>query len=581
MEQHYNKIILNKISNIKLLKEVWNQVDQKKKMVLFFLLSLISAITDAINIGMLIPFLRILETPEIFESYFFYNFFSDSIKISYDPRIIILILFVSLLITGTLFRVYINWYTLKISYSISEQFASRIYENVLYKNYLEHSRENSSKTLSNITYRVNATTNLLMSFVIIFNNLSLSAFIIFTLLYINTLKIGTVIFSIGIIYISITYIFRRRFNENSRIISENQTSLLKTLQEGLGGIKEVILSSSQPFFIKEFNKSYSKLNSSLLFNNFFAQSPKLFIETFSILILLSFYYYSIVIGRNLSELIGLIGVLAFGAQKLIPSFQLIYQNWSNVTSNKYLVMEVLKILKNNLDKTFTRTSILYERKLKLNINTFRYNQNDDLILKDVNLTILKGEKIGIIGPSGSGKSTLINLMVGLLANFDGYLEIDNEKIYQKNIDSWRNQISYVPQNVFLFDSNLKSNITFGSKYNKIKNLNEIVSKVKLNSFVRGRKLDEIEIGERANKISGGEKQRIALARALYKNASLIVIDEATNALDKKIEKEIFDIIYNLDHVSIIVISHELNNLYGCSKIYELKDKTLMKYEKDI
>ena len=570
---------MDNISNIKLLKEVWNQVDQKKKMIIFFLLSLISAITDAINIGMLIPFLRILETPEIFKSYFFYNFLSDSIKISYDPRVIILIFFVSFLITGTLFRVYINWYTLKISYSVSEQFASRIYENVLYKNYLEHSRENSSKTLSNITYRVNATTNLLMSFVIIFNNLSLSFFIIFTLLYINTLKIGAVIFSIGIIYISITYIFRTRFNQNSRIISENQTSLLKTLQEGLGGIKEVILSSSQPLFIKEFNKSYSKLNSSLLFNNFFAQSPKLFIETFSILILLSFYYYSIVIGRNLSELIGLIGVLAFGAQKLIPSFQLIYQNWSNVTSNKFLVMEILKILKNKSNKTSIKTPILYERKLNLNLKTFRYYQNSDLILKDVNLTIKKGEKIGIIGPSGSGKSTLINLMVGLIGNFDGYLEIDGEKINQKNIDSWRNQISYVPQNVFLFDSNLKSNITFGSRNNEIKNLNEIVSKVKLNSFVRDRKLDEIELGERANKISGGEKQRIALARALYKEASLIVIDEATNALDKKVEKEIFDIIYNLDNVSIIVISHEEHNFYGCTTIYELKDKTLLKYEK--
>lgn len=570
---------MNNISNLKLLKEVWNQVDQKKKLLLFFLFSLISAITDAINIGMLIPFLKILETPDIYKSYFFYELISDSIKINYDPRIIILILFVSFLIVGTLFRVFINWYTLKISYLISEQFASRIYENVLYKDYLEHSLENSSKTLSDITYRVNATTNLLMSFIIIFNNLVLSLFIIFTLLYIDTLMIGIVIFSIGIIYITITYIFRKRFNENSKIISNNQTSLLKTLQEGLGGIKEVILSSSQPFFIKEFNKSYSKLNQSLLFNNFFAQSPKLFIETFSILILLSFYYYSIIIGINLTELIVLIGVLAFGAQKLIPSFQVIYQNWSNVTSNKFLVMEILKILKSNSNRTFNKLPIFFERELKLKVNTFKYNENEDIVLKGVNLTIKKGEKIGIIGPSGSGKSTLINLIVGLIADFDGYIEIDGKKINENNIDSWRNQISYVPQNVFIFDSNLKSNITFGSTNKEIKNLKEIVSKVKLNSFIRDRNLDEIELGERANKISGGEKQRIALARALYKEASLIVIDEATNALDKKVEKEIFDIIYNLDNVSIIVISHEEHNLYGCNKIYELKNKTLLKDEK--
>lgn len=572
---------MNNISNLKLLKEVWNQVDQKKKLLLFFFFSLISALTDAINVGMLIPFFKILETPEIYKSYFLYELISDSIKINYDPRIIILILFVSFLIVGTLFRVFVNWYTLKISYSISEQFASRIYENVLYKDYLEHSLENSSKTLSDITYRVNATTNLLMSFIIIFNNLVLSLFIIFTLLYISALKIGTVIFSIGIIYITITYIFRRRFNENSKIISNNQTSLLKTLQEGLGGIKEVILSSSQPLFVKEFNRGYSKLNQSLLFNNFFAQSPKLFIESFSILILLSFYYYSIIIGKNLTELIGLIGVLAFGAQKLIPSFQVIYQNWSNVTSNKFLVMEILKILKSSPNKTLNKLPIFFERELKLKVNKFNYNENEDIVLKGLNLTIKKGEKIGIIGPSGSGKSTLINLIVGLIADFDGCIEIDGQKINENNIDSWRNQISYVPQNVFLFDSNLKSNITFGSKNKEVKNLKEIIFKVKLNSFVRDRNLDEIELGERANKISGGEKQRIALARALYKEASLIVIDEATNALDKKVEKEIFDIIYNLDNVSIIVISHEIHNLYGCSTIYELKNKTLLKYEKGI
>ena len=213
-------------------------------------------------------------------------------------------------------------------------------------------------------------------------------------------------------------------------------------------------------------------------------------------------------------------------------------------------MEILKILKSNSNRTFNKLPIFFERELKLKVNTFKYNENEDIVLKSVNLTIKKGEKIGIIGPSGSGKSTLINLIVGLIADFDGCIEIDGEKINENNIDSWRNQISYVPQNVFLFDSNLKSNITFGSKNKEIKNLKEIVYKVKLNSFIRDRNLDEIELGERANKISGSEKQRIALARALFKEASLIVIDEATNALDKKVEKEIFECIASVSSSEI-------------------------------
>ena len=567
---------MNNITNLKLLKEVWSEVDQKRKLIFFLTLSLINALAEAVNIGLLIPFLKVIETPEILNDYSIYIIFKDLFSITTDPRIFITILFIFFLLLSAVFRIFINWYTLKISYSISEKLASRIYEQVLNRNFLDHIKENTSKTISDVTFRVNATSTILMSIIIIFNNIILSLLIFGTLLFIDFYTIGFVIITIGVIYILTTLSLRSRFNENSKIISEKQTSLIKTLQEGLGGIKEVILSSSQSFFVKDFNSNYSKLNTSLVFNNFFAQSPKLVIETLSILLFLSFYYYSFIQGKSLIELTGLIGVLAFGAQKLLPSFQVIYQNWSNITSNKQAVIEIIKILKSSKKEQIIKKPLSFQKDINLILKSFDYGK--EIILKDINLKIKKGKKIGLLGPSGGGKSTLINLIVGLITEFDGNLKVDGVIIDKTTINSWRNQVAYVSQNVFLFDTSLKSNITFGNKSDS--DIEEILTKVKLNSFIGDRDINEIEVGERSSRISGGEKQRIALARALYKNSSIIVFDEATNALDKKTEAEIFNIIYQLKNITILVISHDVENLNGCDEVYELNNRNLKRIKID-
>ena len=567
---------MNNITNFKLLKEVWTTVDEKNKLIFFLFLSLTNALIEAINIGLLIPFIKIFESPEILNEYFFYKIFIDLVTISVDPRIFILLSFVFFLLASVSFRIYINWFTLRISYSISEKLASKIYKEVLNRNFLDHVKENTSKSITDVRFRVDATTTVLMSTIIIINNTILSFLILGTLLFIEFKIIGIVVAMIGIFYIITSLLLRSKINQNSKIISKNQTSLIKTLQEGLGGIKEIILTSSQTIFVKEFNKSFTRLNSSLIFNNFFAQSPKFIIETLVILLFLLFYYYWFIQGKSIIELSALIGVLVFGAQKLLPSFQAIFQNWTNITSNKYLVLEIINILKNKKRNQNFQKKISIKKEISLKINSFGYKKEE--ILKNIELKINKGQKIGILGPSGSGKSTLINILVGLISEYDGILKVDGVLIDESNIISWRNKIAYVPQNVFLFDASLKSNITFGNKRDS--DIGEILTKVKLNSFIGDRDINEIEVGERSSKISGGEKQRIALARALYKNASIIVFDEATNALDKETEAEIFKIIYQLKNVTILVITHEVENLNGCDEVYELNNRNLKRIKID-
>ena len=561
-------------SNLELLKQVWGHLDQKGKLFVFLFFSLINAFTEAINIGLLIPFLKIIENPEILNDYYSFKIFFNTFSFITDPRVFILIFFTVFLLFSLVFRVFINWYTLKISYSISEKFAAKIYDQVLSRSFLDHINQNTSKSITDVTFRVNATTSVLMAYVIIFNNLILSLIIFSTLLLIDIKIIGFVILSIGAIYVITTFSLRSRFNKNSKIISENHTSLMKTLQESLGGIKEVIFTSTQAFYVKEYNKNFSRLNNSLIFNNFYAQSPKIVIETLSILILLGFYYYLFLQGETIIELIGLIGILAFGAQKLLPSFQVIYQNWTNITTNKHLVLEIINILNHRGKKYLKQEKLKFKNDISLKLMSFGYEK--EKIIENINLYISKGDKIGIIGKSGSGKSTLINLLAGLITEFRGELKVDGNIIDKKNINSWREKIAYVPQNIFLFDESLKSNITFGVKSDI--DLNKILTKVKLDSFINGRDINEIYVGERSSKISGGEKQRIALARALFKEVPIIIFDEATNALDKKTEKEILEIIYKLNNKTIIIITHDFKNLYGCNKVFELKKKKLKRIE---
>jgi len=561
------------VSNLSLIKILWDKITNKRKLYLFCVLSFINGIAEAINIGLLIPFINVMSNPELI---FQYPFFKNLISLfdnSINPRIFILILFIGVFLISSSFRIYINWYSLKFSYSISENFAQKIYSNVLHNNYLEIIKESSSKNISDITYRVSATSNVILSIILIFNNFILSFLILISLLLVNFSSIGIVLLSLGLIYLVITVAFKSEITKRSKLISKTQTELIKIVQEGIGGIKEVILTSSQSFFINEFKNRYNDLTKSLVYNSFISTSPKILIEVISIILLLMFYFFLVAKDGDINKIIGLIGVIAFGAQKLLPSLQIIYQNWTNITSNKFLVLDVLENFNINQTNASTPKKLNFKENFEIKLSKFAYGEQKSPTLERLNLKFNKGEKIGIIGPSGAGKSTLINIISGLILDFDGEIKVDNKILDKKNIRLWQDKIAFVPQNAFIFDTSLEENITFGIEKRKNINLKALLKQVKLDKFIRGRNLDEIILGEKANRISGGERQRIALARALYRNASLIIFDEATNALDKEVEDEIFKVIYSLNK-TILIITHNTKNLYGCDKIFELKNRKL-------
>jgi ATP-binding cassette subfamily B protein len=278
-----------------------------------------------------------------------------------------------------------------------------------------------------------------------------------------------------------------------------------------------------------------------------------------------------------------LAALAIGAQKIIPLLNTVYLNFTIVRSNVAQVAEIVEILdeyliKKEEIKLINIKNINFTNSISFQNVFFSYNKNQQYILENISFKIEKGSRVGIIGKTGEGKSTLLDLIMGLLSPDNGIIKIDDIKLSKETISSWQSKIAHVPQNIFLSDSSFLENIAFGVYPEKI-NLEKVklaAKKSQCHEFIMKLEngYDEI-VGERGAKLSGGQIQRLGLARALYKNAEVIIFDEATNSLDYETEKLIINELNLLDrNLTVIIVAHRLNTLNKCNLIFELKDKQI-------
>ena len=315
--------------------------------------------------------------------------------------------------------------------------------------------------------------------------------------------------------------------------------------------------------------------------NIAAQTPRLFYEFILISILLLFCIF---FSENLQNLIYILAIYAAGTIRLIPSLSKLLSALQNIrfeipaldeiTKNRYEIKKNLDIPKNNIDEeVIFRDSIEFK-----NIN-FTHFESEKIIFNQLNLKIYKNSFVGIFGSSGIGKSTFFDLFSGILPPTNGEIIIDKKYILNKqNTKSWQNLIGYMPQDALILEGSLIENIAFGedSKNVNLKNFETSINGANLNHFVSNLKdAENLQLGERGLKISGGERQRISLARTLYMMPKILLLDEVTSALDQKNENEILKTIYNLKNTTKILISHNKEALKYCDTIYELRDKNLL------
>jgi ATP-binding cassette subfamily B protein len=291
-----------------------------------------------------------------------------------------------------------------------------------------------------------------------------------------------------------------------------------------------------------------------------------------------FSYYLIHKNTPVLEIIPVIGALGLGAQRMLPLLQQFYTSWVSLKAGKDTIIQVNLLLKQDLPyyyntKEISKLEILSEISL-VNID-FKYQNDGNLILSNLNMVIPKGSRIGIIGKTGSGKSTLIDIIMGLLEPTHGKIIIDKTVIDKKNVRSWQRQIAHVPQFIYLSDSTITENIAFGLPKENI-DLDKVIlsaKKAQIYDYIINLKDNfQTTVGERGVRLSGGQRQRIGIARALYKEASVIIFDEATSALDIETEKAVMESIENLDkELTLIIITHRLTTIEKCSLVYEVEN----------
>ena len=569
------------ISIPSLIHRVWNHLSRRRQLQMFLLLlaMALSSLMEVFSIAAVIPFLGILATPEVV-----FNYEQAQPLINYfnfrDPDDLILpltLLFVAASILAGFMRIFLVWASTKVSFLTGHDISFMVYERSLYQPYSIHISKNSSEVINAV---INKTTLTIVHFIQpIIQSLSsvvLFVAIISTLLFINSFMALIALFGIGSIYLTIGTIARRRLVANGLLTARESSNVVKALQEGLGGIRDVLIGGLQDTYLKIYRNSDYPLKMAQGNNAFITQSPRFLMEALGMSLLAFIAYVFSQNSNNFLEIIPAIGALAIGAQRLLPILQIIYGSWSSLNGEKKSVYDVLQMLDQTvLNKSDQKIEpIVFNKSITLKDISFKYENSEDYILKDINVQISKGDRVGIFGSTGSGKTTLLDIIMALLMPTSGNILIDKNLDLHISPRSWQKIISHVPQDIFMCDVSFAENIAFGVQINDI-DIDRVIEAAKnaqIHNFIN--QLPQkynTRMGEHGAQVSGGQKQRVGIARALYNNASILFLDEATSALDSEVESSLMKSINNIDkNITIFMIAHRLTTLKNCNKVIQLE-----------
>ena len=581
-----NNLSNQNISTYFYIRFLMNNLSPKRQKQLLFtsFLSILSAIAEFLSVTSILPLISILtsskpylEITNLGKFSFFINFFN----IKSNPNLIILI-FSLLAITSAFLRLFNFWYSGFIAGRVSSDIGVKLFRFILRSNYNLFLKHNSSDFITSLTYNIQSTVVVIQSILRAISSISIILVLTFALLIYN-FQLGLLI----IIVLSITYIViylktKSRLIRNSEKIYHSRNNIISTLKDSFSSIRNIILDEADDIFVEKYLYSSYKEKSLTAQNNALQIAPKYFLES-SFLILIGFLTLILTVYFKSLNPISFFGLLIMGAIKLLPAVQQIFFSISQIKSNQAALYEINSLLSEAKSQSRISESTLknykFKHKLLFQNISFKYSQEGQFILNNINLEINKGDSIGVYGKTGGGKSTFIDLIIGLLTPTKGIISLDGNILNSNNslIKAWQGNISHVPQSIFLCDNTFAENIAFGINkdqidYSRVKKAAQFALISDYIESLPG-KYDS-NVGENGIQLSGGQKQRVGIARALYNSKEILILDEATSALDENTEKLILDRLFNLRNKTIIIISHKMKTLKSCSKLFYVHDKQI-------
>tara|TARA_B110000008_G_C16971146_1_gene563922 strand:+ start:863 stop:2641 length:1779 start_codon:yes stop_codon:yes gene_type:complete len=570
----------NPNSLMQLFRRLWVHIHKKRKVQFLFLLllTLLTSVAEVVSLGAVLPFIGILTQPDKVLTSPWLKDLINLLNINSGDELVLPLTIafgIAAIVAGTL-RLLLLWVSIRLSNATGADLSIEVYKRTLYQPFKVHLERSSSEIISGITQKVSAATGVLLAITAIITSFFLFSSIMSTLLFVDPFVMIVAGLSFGSAYSLIAFITSRRFELNSISIATQQTQVVKALQEGLGAIRDVILDATQHIYTNIYQKAILLLMKANGENRFMNQAPRYAMESLGMVLIAIFVLALTNRPGGVAAALPLLGLLALGAQRLLPLMQQIYGNWSVVAGSHAALNDVVELLEQPFPAHYFNSKKLplkIQKSILVKNLSFRYSKSTPWVLDNISFEIKKGSRIGLIGTTGSGKSTTLDILMGLLEPTKGQLLIDGFEIDNNSISSWRETVAHVPQSIFLADISIAENIAFGVPLKEINmsKVKDAAKKAMISDFIESRSAGYQEVvGERGVRLSGGQRQRIGIARALYKQASVIIFDEATSALDDETEKVVMEAIKNLgEDLTLVIVAHRLTTLKNCSKIIEL------------
>ena len=566
-----------------LLRRLWSHISPRRRLQfgILFLVMIAASFAEVVSIGAVLPFLGVLTAPE---PVFQHPLSQPLVKFLglTEPRQLLLPLTIAFalaaLFSGAM-RLVLLWAQTRLSHAVGADLSISIYRRTLYQPYSVHVARNSSEVIAGISGKATGVVYFtLLPILTILTSIVMMASILLALLAIEPMIATAAFAGFGTIYGFVILLTRKRMASNSQRVSLEQNRVIKALQEGLGGIRDVLIDGTQAAHCAIYRKADLSLRRATASIQIIAGSPRYGIEALGMMLIAMLAFLLAGRSTGIASAIPVLGALALGAQRLLPALQQAYSCWTSLRGGQESLADALDLLDQPLpahaDEPLS-APLPFKHGLTLENLAFRYSPETPWVLQGLNLEIPKGSRIGFIGSTGSGKSTLLDIVMGLLPPTAGYLAIDSAAVTEQNHRAWQAHIAHVPQTIFLADTTIAENIAFGVAPDQIDHyrVRQAAQKAQIAETVESwdKQYDTL-VGERGVRLSGGQRQRIGIARALYKRADVIVFDEATSALDDDTELAVMQAIESLgDELTILIVAHRLTTLKNCSRVIELSN----------
>jgi ABC-type multidrug transport system fused ATPase/permease subunit len=551
--------------------------DSKKKITIFVLFSLLSSILEIVSIGSVYPF---ISTVFYKNNNFFLEIFHLNLASNSSVIILCFILFL-IFIVKNIFTIFFAHSQNSFVQSLYKDSSLALLSSYLSKKYSFFYMNSSAKIINNISletknfaYAVGSFLKLLSEILVL---ISILIFLIFFETYITLYLL---------LFLSLFLFFYKKFIKNLfSFFGEERTKysilMLRELKTILDGIKIIKIMSKENYFIKSFKKYAENFSKSAISHLAFSELSKPLFETICIILILTSIIFNLILNQDMQSIIPTLAVFLIAALRVLPGFNKILTSYQNIiyanAAINVVYNEIQKEYKNIIFNKYSNNYLYFNESISISNLNFNYEGKDSNFFEKINLRINKNDFVGISGESGSGKSTLINL-ISCLYNFNnGHIKIDDSKIdTDDKIFLWKKKVGYVTQVTFIKEGTVKSNIAFGVEENEIDNKKvlKVMKEAELDSFLNKIKYNlNSDIHENGLNLSLGEQQRFGIARALYNESELFILDEPTSSLDEDTEEKFIQFLKKFSKTkTIILVSHKFSNMKSCNKIFEIKQE---------